>query len=207
MKRNTASIYIHWPFCTKLCNYCNFNKYVNTDSKLPNQLVKCLKIEGKTILKKANINKISTIYFGGGTPSLIPPEKIKEVIDEYLEVTSQENTEEITLEINPSKEINQDKMQQFIDAGITRFSIGLQSIDDKVLKWMNRDHNGALAEKVINASRDLSGLHSSSIGSTLIHFMTSHYSKSQIFVQKFNFDKTPTFLRVFHTNFFDNFSR
>ena len=81
MKRNIASIYIHWPFCTKLCNYCNFNKYVNTDSKLPNQLVKCLKIEGKTILKKANINKISTIYFGGGTPSLIPPEKIKEVID------------------------------------------------------------------------------------------------------------------------------
>ena len=91
MKRNIASIYIHWPFCTKLCNYCNFNKYVNTDSKLPNQLVKCLKIEGKTILKKANINKISTIYFGGGTPSLIPPEKIKEVIDEYLEGTVFEN--------------------------------------------------------------------------------------------------------------------
>ena len=174
MKRNVASIYVHWPFCTKLCNYCNFNKYVNTNSKLPNQLVKCLKIEGKSILKNANIDRISTIYFGGGTPSLIDPEKIEEIIDEYLGVTSQESTEEITLEINPSREMNRDKMQQFIDAGITRFSIGLQSIDDKVLKWMNRDHNGALAEKVINATRDLSGLHSSSIGNVKVfHFILS----------------------------------
>ena len=60
------------PFCAKLCNYCNFNKYVNKDEKVVHRLGKCLEKEGTFLINRAKIEKIDTIYFGGGTPSLMP---------------------------------------------------------------------------------------------------------------------------------------
>ena len=60
------------PYCAKLCNYCNFNKYVNKDEKNVLRIGKCLMLEGSSLIKKAQIEKIDTIYFGGGTPSLMP---------------------------------------------------------------------------------------------------------------------------------------
>ena len=75
---NTTSIYIHWPFCNKICNYCNFNKYAvnKVEDNLVNQMGHCLIQEGKYLLNKVNPTKIHTIYFGGGTPSLMKPKVI-----------------------------------------------------------------------------------------------------------------------------------
>ena len=75
---NITSIYIHWPFCNKICNYCNFNKYAvnKVEDNLVNQMGHCLIQEGKYLLNKVNPTKIHTIYFGGGTPSLMKPKVI-----------------------------------------------------------------------------------------------------------------------------------
>ena len=75
---NITSIYIHWPFCNKICNYCNFNKYAvnKVEDNLVNQMGHCLIQEGKYLLTRINPTKIHTIYFGGGTPSLMKPKVI-----------------------------------------------------------------------------------------------------------------------------------
>ena len=76
---NIASVYIHWPFCKKLCNYCNFNKYSlnNYGDSIIKEMGQCLLKESLYLLEKAKIKKIHTIYFGGGTPSLMQPVLVK----------------------------------------------------------------------------------------------------------------------------------
>ena len=75
---NVTSIYVHWPFCNKICNYCNFNKYAvnKIEENIVNQMGQCLIQEGKYLLNKVNPTKIHTIYFGGGTPSLMKPKVV-----------------------------------------------------------------------------------------------------------------------------------
>lgn len=80
---HVASVYVHWPFCTKLCNYCNFNKYVaSQDEDLNKRLGQCLEQEARFLMKKGQIEAVESIYFGGGTPSLMPPQLV-EVISPF----------------------------------------------------------------------------------------------------------------------------
>ena len=85
-KPNIASVYIHWPFCKKLCNYCNFNKYSlnNYGDNIIKEMGQCLLKESLYLLEKAKIKKIHTIYFGGGTPSLMQPVLVKVKFPLYL---------------------------------------------------------------------------------------------------------------------------
>jgi len=146
---NVASIYVHWPYCAKLCNYCNFNKYVNKDEKNVLRIGKCLMLEGSSLIKKAQIEKIDTIYFGGGTPSLMPTKVLSDLIESLKCQTNQDNVSEITLEVNPSKNLSLSQLDEFVDAGIDRFSIGVQAFDDDCLSWMNRDHDVETAQKFL----------------------------------------------------------
>ncbi|HEV8079075.1 MAG TPA: radical SAM family heme chaperone HemW [Chitinophagaceae bacterium] len=147
-------IYFHIPFCKQACNYCNFHF---STSLLPrNEMIDSMINELR--LTKAsdaagNLEVIDTIYFGGGTPSLLTIAEIKkllEAVHQYCNVT--ENAE-ITLEANPD-DINEVKLAECKSIGINRFSIGIQSFKEEDLVWMNRAHNAEQALRSIHLVKD-----------------------------------------------------
>ena len=136
-------IYIHIPFCIKRCSYCDFISYPSKYEKQEEYINKIIEeIEDNSDILKNNF--ISTIYFGGGTPSSIKPELIKKVLDKICKVAeiSKENKEkiEITIEVNPGT-ATKNNLQMYKNCGINRLSIGLQSTNDIILKEIGRIHN------------------------------------------------------------------
>lgn len=136
-------VYIHIPYCIQRCTYCDFATYVHSEIKPPEHYVSLVK---KEIFNKRNLfpgRVLDTIYFGGGTPSLIAAEFIVELISELAKfgyVTGPQT--EITLEINPAT-VDEKKLEIYLKAGVNRFSVGAQSFSDRLLKMVNREHNAA----------------------------------------------------------------
>jgi len=136
-----AGIYIHIPFCKKACNYCNFHFSIN--QKLMPEIV-------SSIVKEANLRqdylfqKIETVYFGGGTPSLLSGNQLNFILGELHKIFSIDVSAEITLEANPD-DITNEKLADWKEAGINRLSIGIQSFFEEDLQWMNRAHNAEQA--------------------------------------------------------------
>jgi oxygen-independent coproporphyrinogen-3 oxidase len=132
-----AGIYIHIPFCKQACYYCNF--HFSTSKKLLPAMM-------KAILKEAEMRrnyiseKINTIYFGGGTPSICSTEEIRCLINTIKKLFIVNSNAEITLEANPD-DIIPEKLAQWKESGINRLSIGIQSFIEEDLRWMNRGHN------------------------------------------------------------------
>lgn len=134
-----AGIYIHIPFCKQKCTYCDFASY-------PNQMAKaelyfgCLykEIKAKKDLLKGK--KINTIYFGGGTPSYVDAKYILGAIRQIKNFYDVADNAEITLEVNPGT-IDSQKLELYKLAGINRYSVGLQTYNDKLLQRLNRIHN------------------------------------------------------------------
>jgi putative oxygen-independent coproporphyrinogen III oxidase len=137
-------IYIHIPYCKQACHYCDF--HFSTNMKTKDDFIKALLKEielQKDYFKSAELRttkyQVQTIYFGGGTPSLLVPDELKSILDEIKKFHTITPDAEITLEANPD-DLYKEKLQQLKDAGINRLSIGIQSFDDDELKWMNRAH-------------------------------------------------------------------
>ena len=139
-----AGIYIHIPFCKKACHYCNF--HFSTSLKLKNDFLKALLNETELRVSYLDGELVSTIYFGGGTPSLLNQEEIKTIIDKIKEHFIVLPQAEITLEANPD-DINEEKLLAWKKAGVNRLSIGVQSFFEEDLEWMNRAHT---ADQSIN---------------------------------------------------------
>jgi oxygen-independent coproporphyrinogen-3 oxidase len=138
-------IYIHIPFCKKACHYCNFHFSTSTNG-IENML---LAIEKEIILRKdLHHSTINTVYFGGGTPSLIPIPLLNKLLDTIRSKFTLVNDAEITLEANPD-DINKINADAWKKAGINRFSIGIQSFFEKDLEWMNRAHNAVQSRTFI----------------------------------------------------------
>lgn len=148
-----AGIYIHIPFCKKACSYCDFH-FSTSFSKYRNEMIAaiCKEIElRKSYLKTQNL---STIYFGGGTPSLLTQAEIKDILVQIkLHFTLSKNAE-VTLEANPD-DINEERLAGWKNEGINRLSIGVQSFRDKDLKWMNRAHNLKDAHNALRLSKKI----------------------------------------------------
>ncbi len=136
-----AGIYIHIPFCRKACHYCNFH-FSTTHSLLP-QMVGCIVKEVELQVSYLTEN-IVTIYFGGGTPSLLKIEDLQSMIDKIRSLFNVNNDPEITLEANPD-DITADKLIAWKMVGINRLSIGVQSFFEEDLQWMNRAHSATQA--------------------------------------------------------------
>ena len=137
--RENIGIYIHIPFCKKKCFYCDFVSYENKDNLIQEYIdAVCLEIlQNAEILSEYNI---STIYFGGGTPSLIKVEYIEKILNTLkLFVTDEKEIKEITIEVNPNS-ASLDKLEKYYNLGINRLSIGLQSTHDKILRNIGRLH-------------------------------------------------------------------
>lgn len=145
-----AGIYIHIPFCKQACYYCNF--HFSTSKNLIDPLIKavCREAELRNDYLKENI---ATIYFGGGTPSLLSVENLQLIIKKIYSLFSVFKDAEITLEANPD-DITKEKLNAWKQVGITRLSIGVQSFFDEDLKWMNRAHNAQNAYESIVLSRN-----------------------------------------------------
>jgi oxygen-independent coproporphyrinogen-3 oxidase len=137
-----AGIYIHIPFCRQACHYCNF--HFATSLHYKDGLIAALLKE--TELKKEYLGgeKVETIYFGGGTPSLLNIEDLRLMIEKIKTVFVVTAEAEITLEANPD-DITDEKLSGWKETGINRLSIGIQSFFDEDLKWMNRAHNSQQA--------------------------------------------------------------
>ena len=158
-----AGIYIHIPFCKQACYYCNFHFSTSLALKdgVVNSLIKEIEIRsaGRQNEKESDISIISkdeiieTIYFGGGTPSLLIQQEIQRLLSVIQKEYNIDKDAEITLEANPD-DINSEKLKQWKSEGINRLSIGIQSFREIDLAWMNRAHNAAQAIDCIHLARE-----------------------------------------------------
>ena len=131
-------IYIHIPFCKQKCFYCDFCSFANKN-EMQEKYVETVINEIKNITHKEKYT-VTTIYFGGGTPSILNPEYIKNILQEIKSSFKILDDAEITIEINPGT-VNEEKLKRYKEYGINRLSIGLQSANDKILKNIGRIHD------------------------------------------------------------------
>ena len=146
-----AGIYVHIPFCRQACNYCNF--HFSTSLKLQNDFLVALLKEIELRRDYTAGETIDTIYFGGGTPSLLPTAHIGRILEELRLKFTVDASAEITLEANPD-DINPGRLAEWVRLGINRLSIGVQSFFEADLRWMNRAHNAAQAMACIPMAQD-----------------------------------------------------
>lgn len=155
-----TAIYIHIPFCDHKCIYCDF--YSITPLTKTNEYLDCLKREIDFYAEKyGSGRRIISVFFGGGTPSLMEPAYIKEIIDKVKSSFTVAENAEITLETNPGT-VNRKKVEGFINGGINRISIGIQSFDNRDLEFLTRIHDSTLAEKTVFYAYD-AGCHNISL--------------------------------------------
>jgi oxygen-independent coproporphyrinogen-3 oxidase len=146
-----AGIYIHIPFCKQSCSYCDF--HFSTSLKYKSDLIEAIlnELENKATMLTDEVN---TIYFGGGTPSLLNNLETKKIVDVIYKNFSVANNVEFTFECNPD-DLSLKKLIQLKEGGINRLSIGVQSFNNEELKFFNRAHNSNEAEASIKRSQDV----------------------------------------------------
>lgn len=160
-------IYIHIPFCRQICSYCDFTKYELGKNIAPEQYVELVLSEirqrAPTILSYLPSPDVDSIYFGGGTPSLLEPKSILAILQELATQGLCNTTEaELTIEIDPAT-VDAAKLDTYLEMGLNRFSVGAQSFDDRFLKLAGRKHSAKdvgellrlLKERNLNFSFDL----------------------------------------------------
>ena len=151
--RRDIVLYVHWPFCISKCPYCDFNSHVekNVDHIFwKSAFLNNLDYE----FERLPDAKLKAIFFGGGTPSLMEPDLIQSIISKAKRSWKHESEIEITIEANPSS-LNSDLMKQFKDAGINRFSIGVQSFNDKELSFLGRNHSSSNAKEAMFKAKEV----------------------------------------------------
>jgi len=140
-----AGIYVHIPFCDKACHYCDF--HFSTSLKTKDQIILSIKKELNVRQNYLNSNKVNTIYFGGGTPSILDKVELNNILNSINKYFSISQDAEITIEANPN-DITTQKIKDYISLGFNRISIGGQSFCDKQLMKLNRTHN---SKDIINS--------------------------------------------------------
>jgi len=141
-----AGIYIHIPFCKQACHYCNF--HFSTSLKLQKSFLIALLKEIELRKNYLGDKPVETIYLGGGTPTLLSVDELKQVFEKLHQVFDLSKVKEITLEANPD-DLQLSYIKQLKQLPINRLSIGIQSFNDVDLKWMNRSHNAKEAMECV----------------------------------------------------------
>jgi oxygen-independent coproporphyrinogen-3 oxidase len=145
-----AGLYIHIPFCKQACYYCDFFFSTNQEQRL--EIIRA--ITNEIALQKDYLGGeiLETIYFGGGTPSILLPSELTEILEAVQGNFAIADHTEVTLEANPD-DLTKEKLKVLFDTGINRLSVGIQSFDDSVLKSLNRAHNNLMARCCIEDAR------------------------------------------------------
>jgi oxygen-independent coproporphyrinogen-3 oxidase len=139
MSADSLALYVHWPFCVSKCPYCDFNSHVRQSidqDEWRDALLADLAHEARLLPGR----KLTSIFFGGGTPSLMEPRTVEAVIDAAIGHWVPASEIEITLEANPNS-VESARFADLRAAGVNRLSLGLQSFDDKALAFLGRAHS------------------------------------------------------------------
>ncbi len=139
------AVYIHWPYCARICPYCDFNVY---KQKQDDDLLGAILADLKHWRTRSGPREIVSIHFGGGTPSLLSGEEVAQFIRSVDALWGVRHDTEIAIEANPT-DLDVTRWQAYRAAGINRLSLGVQSFDDTVLARLGRDHNGAAAKQAL----------------------------------------------------------
>jgi oxygen-independent coproporphyrinogen-3 oxidase len=166
-----AGLYLHIPFCRQACYYCDF--HFSTDTHHRSELVQALMRELE-LQKNYTQEPIRTLYFGGGTPSLLTRDELSGLIDAVRENYSLDATAEITLEANPD-DLTREHLMDLHQVGINRLSIGIQSFDPTTLRFLHRVHDADRARQCLHDARD-AGFNNISID--LIYVIPGHGEES-----------------------------
>lgn len=146
------SLYVHIPFCETKCHYCDFNTYAGIEALIPGYLG-ALETEIRFWGERLDRPAVSTVFFGGGTPSYVPIEGIEAICRAIFEAFDVNTDAEVTLESNPG-DYSKRELGRYLEAGINRLSIGVQSLDDGLLKSLSRRHNAETAVDAYRSARD-----------------------------------------------------
>jgi oxygen-independent coproporphyrinogen-3 oxidase len=149
VRHSMLGLYLHVPFCAHICNYCNFNRGL-FDEGLKRQYVAALEQE---IRAAADGTDTDTIFFGGGTPSLLEPEEVARLIEACRSSFVIAPSTEVTLEANPET-VSVARMRGYRDAGVNRVSLGVQSLHDSELARLGRQHSADRARRALRDTRE-----------------------------------------------------
>ena len=145
------AVYLHWPFCAKICPYCDFNVHLNRTPDIDiwrQAFLSDMAHQAELLVQNDNgrINQspIESVFFGGGTPSLMPPRLVADLLKGLSDIFGFTADVEISMEANPA-DLTADEMRDLRAAGINRLSLGIQSFEDKALAFLGRTHTGAQA--------------------------------------------------------------
>ena len=152
----TLALYIHWPFCLAKCPYCDFNSHVR--GAIPERrFASALRVELAHEAARLSLDgprRLGSIFFGGGTPSLMRPQSVAALIEQARALFAPAPDLEVTLEANPTS-VEAGKLAGFRDAGVNRISLGVQALDDAALRALGREHSAAQAIAALEAARRL----------------------------------------------------
>jgi putative oxygen-independent coproporphyrinogen III oxidase len=147
------ALYIHWPFCLAKCPYCDFNSHVR-DRIDQGRFADALRRELKTEASRLGPRRLTSIFFGGGTPSLMDPSTVGALLDDAARWFGAAEDLEITLEANPTS-IEAGRLANYRAAGVNRISIGIQSLDESALRALGRQHSAQEAVAALALARRL----------------------------------------------------
>ena len=147
--------YVHWPYCARICPYCDFNVVRDRGRKVEQaQLVEAILTDMRTQADLTGPRPLVSIFFGGGTPSLMEPDAVARIIAEAKILWPSQAALEISLEANPT-DAERERFEGFAKAGVERLSLGLQSLDDSSLKLLGRNHGAEEALRAARTARDI----------------------------------------------------
>jgi oxygen-independent coproporphyrinogen-3 oxidase len=145
-------VYVHWPFCAAKCPYCDFNSHVRHGGIDEARFATALAREITTVADRVPNRRVSSIFLGGGTPSLMAPQTVAAIVDAVCKAWPVAQDAEVTLEANPSS-VEADRFRGYRAAGVNRVSLGVQSLNDAELKALGRLHNAAEARAAVEIAR------------------------------------------------------
>ncbi|WP_439614878.1 radical SAM family heme chaperone HemW [Shinella sp.] len=147
-------IYVHWPFCAAKCPYCDFNSHVRHQPVDQPRFVQAFLTEMATMRRLTGSRTVTSIFMGGGTPSLMAPETVDAILNGIARHWHVPDGIEITMEANPSS-VEAERFRGYRAAGVNRVSLGVQALNDRDLKFLGRLHDVADALKAIRLARDI----------------------------------------------------
>ena len=152
-KTDDLALYIHWPFCISKCPYCDFNSHVS-DSIDQSLWRSALLQELRTEINENPDRCITSVFFGGGTPSLMAPGTVNDILETAAKFWKVDRNLEVTLEANPTS-VETGNLNDFKRAGINRLSLGIQSLEDSALKFLGREHSAREALLALDTAREI----------------------------------------------------
>ena len=147
------ALYVHWPFCLSKCPYCDFNSHVR-EVVPERRFAAALRTELAHEAARLGRRRLGSIFFGGGTPSLMRPESVACLIEQATTLFDAAPDLEVTLEANPTS-VEAARLRGFRDAGVTRVSLGVQALEDEALRGLGRTHSAADAIAALELARSL----------------------------------------------------